>query len=86
MLAPPLTNCVFVLFCFVSEWGRGSPLTFWNLKFLFSKVEIKQSFPYSYMSLIKLIRIVEKHKELVPLCWKKSKDKIIGQKVMINYC
>lgn len=37
------------------------------------KKERKQIFPYSYMIFIKLIRIVEKHKELEPIYWKKKK-------------
>lgn len=36
------------------------------------------------MIFIKLTTIVEKHNKLVPICWKKNKDKIIGQEVMIN--
>lgn len=37
------------------------------------------------MIFIKLTRIVEKCNKLEPICWKKIKDKIIGQKVMINH-
>lgn len=37
------------------------------------------------MIFIKLIRIIEKHKELEPVFWKKRKDKFTGQKVVINY-